>query len=101
MTEPGTGALAVIERQLKELEAILQQAERDLNTVAGGERLAKWKARTIPLIAQGVGQKEAQRFADTRPGPSFTSDLLEELSDEVELYRTFLRGLAERVEQGG
>jgi hypothetical protein len=100
MTEVG-GALGMIERQLAELEAILRRAEQDLNTVAGVERLAKWKAKTVPLLAQSVGPQEAQRFATTQPGPSFTSDLLEELGDEVEVYRTFLLALAGRLKQGG
>jgi hypothetical protein len=101
MTEPGGQALRTIEQQLAELAAILSQAEQDLNTVAGGERLAKWKARTVPLLAQAVGPQEAQRFAATQPGPSFTSDLLEELSDQVEVYRTFLQALARRLKPGG
>jgi len=101
MMEPGKPAVGMIELQLKELETIFKQAEEDLNTVAGSERVARWKARTIALIAQQVGSQEAKRFAETRPGPSFTSDLLEELGDEIEVYRTFLIALAEQVKKAG
>ena len=101
MTEPGKPALGMIQQQLKELTVILKQAEQDLNTVAGAERVAKWKARTISLIAQQVGPQEAKRFSETRPGPSFTSDLLEELGDGIEVYRTFLVALAEQVQKAG
>src|SRR2546422_5998559 len=75
-------ALAMLLTQLKELEAILKRAESDLNTVGGSECVATWKARTIPLLAAHLGQQDAQRFSDTRPGPSFTNDLLEERSEE-------------------
>lgn len=101
MTDPGKPALGMIEQQRKELDTILKQAAEDLNTVAGAERVAKWKARTIALIAQQVGPQEAKRFAETRPGPSFTSDLFEELSDEIDVYRTFLVALAEQVKKAG
>jgi hypothetical protein len=88
--------LEVIEGQLRELDAILKQATQDLNTVAGRERVAKWKAKTVPLLAQHVGQQEAQEFAGKHPGPSFTNDLIEELTDEAEFYRTLLVGLAKK-----
>lgn len=94
-------ALEMIQEQIKELDAILKRAGSDLNTVGGSERVAKWKVRTIPLIAAHLGQQDAQRFSDTRPGPSFTNDLLEELSDEVEIYRSFLVSLAEKVNKAG
>ena len=94
-------ALEMLHAQLKELEAILKRAESDLNTVGGSERVAMWKARTIPLLAAHLGQQEAQRFSDTRTGPSFTNDLLEELSDEVETYREFLLSLAQQLKKRG
>ena len=94
-------ALEMIERRLKELEEILKRASVDLNTVAGSEQVAQWKKRTIPMLAEHVGQKEAQRFAATDPGPSFTNDLLEELSDEVETYRHFLVELSEQLQKSG
>lgn len=99
---PGTSpAVAMLQAQIKEMEAILAQAQTDLNTVAGSERLAKWKARTISLIAQQIGPKEAQRVAGTQPGPCFTRDLLEELGDEVELYRNVLFALIRDITKAG
>jgi hypothetical protein len=87
-------ALEMLERQLQELDAIFKEASVDINTVRGSERVAAWKKRTVPLLAQHIGQKQAQQFAMTKPGPSFTPDLAEELSDEVDLYRSFLTALA-------
>ena len=94
-------ALEMLHGQLKELDAILKRAESDLNTVGGSERVAAWKARTIPLLAAHLGQQDAQRFSQTRPGPSFTNDLLEELSDEVQTYRDFLLSLAQQLKKHG
>lgn len=101
MSDLVKSALDVIERQVKELDDILAQANRDLNTAAGKERVGNWKARTVPLLSQWLSPKEAQRFSDTTPGPSFTNDLLEELSDEVEVYRNCLTALAKELSKQG
>lgn len=101
MTDPIGQALDMIQRQIQALDTILEEAQTSLNTVAAGERLVKWKGQAIPLIARHLGQQEAQRFADTRPGPSFSNDLLEELGDDVELYRDFMVALAEKVKRDG
>ena len=90
-------AVKMIEGQIQELDAVFKEASKDINTVRGSERVAAWKKRTMPLLAQHVGQKQAQLFALTKPGPSFTRDLDEELSDEVELYRNFLTTLAQKL----
>jgi hypothetical protein len=100
MTDP-QAALAMIERQIQELDALFKEASADINTVRGSERVAAWKIRTVPLLAQHVGQREAQQFVMTKPGPSFTRDLEEELSDEVDLYRSFLTALAKRLTARG
>ncbi len=101
MSEAGAAALQIIEGAVGELDGILKQANGDLNFAAAKERIAKWKARTIPVLAQHLGQQEAQGFADTQSGPSFTNDLLEELSDEVDVYRSFLTALASKLRQRG
>jgi hypothetical protein len=87
----------MLRQQLLELDGILAQAQKDLNTVAGNERVLKWKAGTIPLLAEHLGPPAAQRLAATSPGPSFTSDLLEELSDHIEVYRNVLQGLLKEL----
>ena len=99
MSDRIKSALEMIERQIKELDAIVKQGTEDLNTVAATERMAKWKVRTVPLLAEHVGPKEAKRFADTHAGPSFTNDLLEELTDDAEVYRNFLLSLAAEIKK--
>lgn len=87
-------ARAMLETQLRELDAIEKEAvTQSMNTVRGTEEVHKWKARTVALIAQQIGPPAARPLADAKPGPSFTNDLFEEFSDEVELYRERLRAL--------
>jgi hypothetical protein len=92
-------ALQMIQRQLGELEEILKKTTEDLNTVAGQERVEKWKKQTTPLIARHVGPQEAQKFSGISPGPSFTNDLLEEFSDEIEVYRNALATLSQQLKK--
>jgi hypothetical protein len=88
---------SVVQQQLKELDVLVQQTLEDLNTVAGAERVAKWKIRTVALLMDEVGQEEAQRFAAIAPGPSFTNDMVEEFTDLIDCYRTPLVALAKRL----
>jgi hypothetical protein len=99
MLQQNQSAIEMITRQIDEVNTIFKQTMQDLNTVRGHERVTSWKKRTAELLAQHLGQKDAQRFASTAPGPSFSNDLMEELDDEIEVYRTFLQTLARQLEQ--
>lgn len=46
--------VSIVLQQLKELETIASQTLQDLNTVAGAERITKWKAQTASLISNSV-----------------------------------------------
>lgn len=97
-----SAAVIMLETQLKELDAIEQDTvTTSLNTIRGIEDIQKWKVRTAPLIAQHLGAAAAKRFSDTKPGPSFTNDLFEEFSDEVDVYRTVIRALIKEARQTG
>ncbi len=89
--------LIVVRQQIEELDALAKQTLQDLNTVAGTERVAKWKVLTVTLITNAVGPLEGQAFARIQPGPSFTNDLIEEFTDLVECYRSPLMILAKRL----
>ncbi len=91
--------LAVVQEQIKELDALAKQTLVDLNTMAGAERVARWKAKTVALLTDAVGHTEAQRFAALHPGPSFTNDLVEEFTDLIDTYRTPLATLAKQLAQ--
>jgi hypothetical protein len=99
MSQDVSKGLAVIQQQIKELDALAKQTLQDLNTVAGTERVAKWKARTATLITEVVGQQEGQKFAGIHPGPSFTNDMVEEFTDLIDSYRTPLAALAKQLAQ--
>ncbi|MBH0201593.1 MAG: hypothetical protein HP496_04655 [Nitrospira sp.] len=99
MSSDRSKGLTMLQQQMAELEALEKQTLQDLNTVAGTERIAKWKARTVALLTTTVGQREGQTFASIQPGPSFTHDLVEEFTDLVECYRAPLRTLAKQLSQ--
>ena len=95
-------ALNMLQKQLAELDAIEKEAvTQSLNTMGATELVHQWKARTAPLIAQHLSAAAARRFTDTKPGPSFTNDLFEEFSDEVDVYRTAIRALIKEARQAG
>ena len=97
MTNKSGAVGTMLQKQLKELDTIFQETMETLNTVAGAERVAKWKARTSALIAESLGQQEGQRFAALQPGPSFTNDLVEEFTDLIDYFRTPLADLAKQA----
>ena len=97
MQPDGAKQLTTIRQQIAELDALARQTCQDLNTVAGTERVAKWKSRTVALITAAVGHEEGQTFDHIQPGPSFTNDLLEEFTDLVDCYRTPLVRLADKL----
>lgn len=95
-------ALMVIQQQLTELDSIyLDTMEMSLNTVSGTERVAKWRVRTIALLAESVGEKASQEFARLQPGMVFTNDLVEEFTDLVDCFRVPLKALGQQIAQTG
>src|SRR5262245_63376537 len=99
MTNQTGATLDMIQKQLKELDQIFKETMETLNTVAGAERVAKWKVKTSALITESLGQKEGQKFAALQPGPSFTNDLVEEFTDLIDYFRTPLADLAKQLAQ--
>ena len=99
MTNQSGAAYTMLQKQLKELDTIFQETMETLNTVAGAERVAKWKARTSALITEFLGQQEGQRFAALQPGPSFTNDLVEEFTDLIDYFKTPVADLAKQAAQ--
>lgn len=97
MTERMQLGLAAIQQQIKELDEIARKTMEDLNTVAGTERVTKWKVRTAALLGRAIGESEGKAFARQQPGPSFTNDLFEEFTDLVDYYRTTLQTLAKKL----
>jgi hypothetical protein len=102
MSDRQNEAVAMLQKQLQELDAVEKETVTEsLNTMRGTEQVRQWKARTVPLIAQHLGPAAAGSFADAKPGPSFTNDLFEEFSDEVEVYRAAIRRLMKEARSPG
>ena len=101
MTNQSGAASDMLEKQLKELDQIFQDTMQTLNVASGTERVAKWKVKTVALIAACLGQKEGQTFAALQPGPAFTNDLVEEFTDLVDYFKAPLTDLAKRQAQAG
>jgi hypothetical protein len=99
MTQPEHRGLALVHQQIDELDALAKQTLADLNTVAGTERVAKWKVRTVAVLTEALGAQMIRKFAVLQPGPSFTNDLVEEFTDLIESYRTPLVALAKQLAQ--
>jgi hypothetical protein len=97
MTTPPATTIERLQRQLHELDALAKQTLTDLNTVAGTERVAKWKAATIAVLTESVSSQEGQTFAGIHPGPCFTNDMVEEFTDLIDCYRTPLASLVQRL----
>ena len=97
MPQDALKSLAAVQLQIKELDKLAEQTLNDLNTVAGTERVEKWKADTVAILTHTVGQEEAQRFARVRPEACFTNDLVEEFNDLIDCYRTPLMTLAKQL----
>ena len=99
MTNQSDAARDRIQEQLKELDLIFQDTMETLNTASGAERVSKWKAKTVAVITESLGQKEGQKFAVLQPGPSFTNDLVEEFTDLIDYFRAPLTDLAKQLAQ--
>ena len=97
MAETGLSAATMIDQQVKELDAIATRTTQDFNTTLGTERMGQWKIRTVALLQQHAGQNAADELARKKPGMAFTNDLIEEFTDEVESYRSYLVTLAKRI----
>jgi predicted metalloendopeptidase len=99
MSHDVSTALAMVRQQIAELDALATQTLHDLNTVAGTERVEKWKVRTVMLITNMVSEQQGQKYSSVQPGPSFTNDLVEEFTDLIECYRAPLSALAKQLTQ--
>ena len=93
--------LAVIQRQLKELDKIFQDTMETLNTASGTERVAKWRASTVSALTEAVDQKAGQEFSRIQPGPSFTNDMVEEFTDLIDCFKIPLTALSKKLSQAG
>src|ERR1051325_12143192 len=99
MTNQSDTARDRLQDQLKDLDQIFQDTIETLNIASGTERVMKWRAKTVAVITESLGQKEGQKFAALQPGPSSTNDLAEEFSDLIDYFKTPLANLVKQQVQ--
>jgi len=97
MPQNALKGLAAVRLQIEKLDKLAEQTMKNLNTVAGMERVENWRADTVAILTYAVGLQEAQGFAGVHPGPCFTNDLIEEFTDLIECYRAPLVALAKQL----
>ena len=95
MVDSASAALAMLQRQMQELDALVADAAQGNDGELGLQRLARWKVRSQQLIEQHLpaGEVEAARqfFAVLRAG---NGSRVVELRDHVNAYRGYLAALA-------
>ena len=95
--EQKQAALEAIQAQIAALDTIVKNCSIELNFVRAKERMAQWQKAAVPVLAPHIGPVDAKRFGAIRPGPAFTNDLMEEVTDEAETYRNALEKLAKGI----
>lgn len=92
-------ALRVAREQLDALQA-LSSAVTSLSAIsAAQERLARWKERTVRLLAKSVSQDEARRLERKKLGSYSLSLPVLNYSNEFKMYEGYMVGLIEALEK--
>lgn len=87
--------IAMIERQIRSLDNIVEQADLDRDFDAAKERLARWRTRTVELLSGQVYPEEVHNFkAMAKTSISSTSNRRLLITLERHMYRNFLSSLA-------
>lgn len=99
MTETGRAAIESIKRQLQDLESEAVKIAQNTNAVAGREKLQKWRERASQTLSRDVGSMYGNRLATMTMSTGFYyGDMHDELADEVDWYRKFLKDLMKEIE---
>lgn len=101
VSERSQEARRIVAAQVDGLQAIVRRAQSDGDFDGAFERLSRWKARTVRLLAESVSHAEAQGLATKRKGSFIMGDPLRNLADEADMYRGFLQALDEQLESHG
>jgi predicted nucleotide-binding protein len=90
--------LELIKAQRAELRDIVARADRDDDFTSADERLARWKERTVRLIAENIGPREASKLAEREKRSYIVGEDFRNLADEAQMYEGFLQALADELE---
>ena len=94
MEERAARAIEMIDEQVQELSRIVERAGKDGDFAAAGERMRRWKTRTVTLLSEHVHPDEAEKLTrrslrQVRRHPRLN------LQNEAKIYRAFLSSLRE------
>ena len=82
---------------LEELISIVNEAKGTRDFEKAWEDLKRWKGRAINFLKTNVSEIEGENLEKKRKGSFIMGAPLENLSDEVGMYRAFIVSLAEEI----
>lgn len=82
---------------LTELISIVSQARNTGDFERAREDLKRWKGRTVSFLRTNVSEIEGENLDKKRKGSFIMGAQLENLSDEVDMYRAYIVSLAEDI----
>lgn len=91
-------ARVLIHEHLTAVELIGIKAVSDDNYALARQRLYRWRERVIGTLRQHVDAHEADQFSKLRKSLFFPGEPLRSLSDEIQMFQTFLEALDEELE---
>jgi len=91
-------AKEMLSQQLDELGGIVKQASQDQDFDTAGERLKRWKTRTVNLISSNINPIEGEKLNKKVKMSFFGGQPLRNLADEADMYRGFILSLSEEIE---
>lgn len=91
--------LAKFNEFFEELSFIVNNAANSGDFNKAREDLRRWKSRAVSYLRQNVSEIEGENLAEKRKGSFIMGAHLENLSDEVDMYRAFMMSLAEEIKK--
>jgi predicted nucleotide-binding protein len=90
-------AVKMIVDQLATLEEIVNRASLDHAFKTAGERIARWKSRTVRLLSEKINRKEATKLEGIRMLSWDRFNPLGNLEREADMYGAYLQALKEEL----
>jgi predicted nucleotide-binding protein len=96
--KPKEQALAAVAQQLEAVKEIVRRTNKSGDTNLGFEQLRRWKENSVQVLSESVSETESQKLRSKRLGSFTMGQPLQNLNEEVKMYRAFLVALLEDIE---
>jgi hypothetical protein len=83
--------------QIDELDKIVKDAIPTRDITTAGERMGRWKIRTVRILSEKVNTRESKSLESKRAGSYWPGEPLSYVTVEHEIYRAFLTSLLEEL----